>query len=108
MPAFSSARAGSRPSYCGRPGTLVAFHPVGFGCAAFIRSTVVIVDDVYSVAGTTHWRRRGLTCDGSVAIASFDRQLDSGYSQGVRTFRRQLMAAKLRVLTPAAGATPSG
>jgi hypothetical protein len=88
---------------------VVAFHPVGFpGRTAFIRSTAVIVDDVYSLVGATHWRRRGFTFDGSVAIASFDRQLDSGYSRGVRTFRRQLMAAKLRVPAPAAGVTPSG
>lgn len=88
---------------------VAVFHPVGFpGRTAFIRSTVVFVDDVYSLVGATHWRRRGMTFDGSVAIASFDRQLDSGYSRNVRAARRQLMAAKLRVPAPSAGATPSG
>jgi hypothetical protein len=88
---------------------VVAFHPNGFGGRnGSIRSTVVIIDDVYALAGATHWRRRGMTFDGSVAIASFDRQMEAGYSRGVRAFRRQLMAAKLRVQAPAAGATPSG
>jgi hypothetical protein len=88
---------------------VAAFHPVGFpGRTAFVRSTAVIVDDVYAFVGATHWRRRGMTFDGSAAIASFDRQLESGYSRNVRAFRRQLMAAKLRVQTPAAGATPPG
>jgi len=88
---------------------VAAFHPNGLGGRnAAIRSTVVIVDDVYALVGAAHWRRRGMTFDGSVAIASFDRQLEAGYSRGVRAFRRGLMAAKLRVQAPAAGATPSG
>ncbi len=47
-----------------------------------------------------------MTFDGSTAIASFDRQMESGYSKGVRTFRRLLMATKLGVAVPAGG-TPS-
>ena len=60
----------------------------------------MIVDDVWCLCGATHWRRRGLTFDGSVAVASFDRQMENGYSKKVRAFRRALMAAKLAVEAP--------
>ncbi len=87
------------------PDRVVAFHPVGFpGRTAFIRSTSVIVDDVWALVGAMHFRRRGMSFDGSVAVASFDRQLDNGYSRNVRAFRRALMAAKLAVEAPFTGA----
>jgi hypothetical protein len=34
------------------------------------------------------------------AIASFDRQMDTGYSRGVRAYRRALMAAKMAIAAP--------
>lgn len=87
------------------PDRVAVFHPVGFpGRTAFIRTTCVIVDDVWSLVGATHFRRRGMTFDGSAAVASFDRQMDNGYSKNVRAFRRALMAAKMAIPTPAAGA----
>jgi len=83
---------------------VVAFHPVGFpGRTAFIRTTTVIVDDIWCMSGSTHFRRRGLTFDGSVAIASFDRQMDNGYSKKVRAYRRNLMAAKMAITIPTTG-----
>jgi hypothetical protein len=83
------------------PDRVAIFHPVGFpGRTAFIRTTSVIVDDVWALVGAAHFRRRGMTFDGSVAIASFDRQLDEGYSKKVRDYRRALMAAKMRVPIP--------
>ncbi|MET0178905.1 MAG: hypothetical protein ABW194_00285, partial [Novosphingobium sp.] len=85
------------------PQRVAAFHPRGFpGRWAQLRTTTVIVDDVWSLTGATHFRRRGMTFDGSVAVASFDRAIDRGYSTKVRDFRRQLMAAKLLV-TPTDG-----
>jgi len=85
------------------PDRFAIFHPVGFsGRPAFIRSTTVIVDDVWCLTGATHFRRRGMTFDGSAAIASFDPQMDNGYSRKVRAHRRNLMAAKLSVPAPAA------
>jgi hypothetical protein len=91
------------------PDRVALFHPVGFpGRTAFIRTTSVIVDDVWSLVGTSHFRRRGMTFDGSSAIASFDRQLEHGYSLKVRQYRRRLMAAKLRVEAPAPGTAPTG
>jgi len=90
------------------PDRVAVFHPVGFpGRTAFIRTTSVIVDDVWCLVGAAHWRRRGMTFDGSTAIASFDRQMQNGYSSGVRNFRRFLMAAKLGVI-PLVGGLPSG
>jgi hypothetical protein len=91
------------------PERVALFHPVGFpGRTAFLRTTSVIVDDVWCLVGATHFRRRGMTFDGSAAIASFDRQLEHGYSLGVRAYRRALMAAKLGIQPPAPGAAPSG
>jgi hypothetical protein len=88
------------------PERVAVFHPVGFpGRTAFTRTTTVIIDDVWCLVGATHWRRRGLTFDGSVAVASFDRQMDNGYSNKVRAFRRQLMAAKLGIPTPTGSPT---
>jgi hypothetical protein len=90
------------------PDRVALFHPVGFpGRPAFIRTTTVIVDDVWCLSGATHFRRRGFTFDGSVAITSFDRQLQRGYSKNVRAFRRALMAAKMNIAPPV-GPTPSG
>ena len=83
------------------PDRVAVFHPVGFpGRTAFIRTTSIIVDDVWCLSGATHFRRRGMTFDGSVAIASFDRQMDTGYSRGVRAYRRALMAAKMAIAAP--------
>ncbi|MFN8477779.1 MAG: hypothetical protein U0074_08200 [Kouleothrix sp.] len=88
---------------------VVAFHPVGFpGRAAQIRTTSVIVDDVWCMVGTSHWRRRGMTFDGAADVVSFDRAFEDGYSKKVRAFRRALIAAKLGVAAPASGAAPSG
>jgi hypothetical protein len=85
------------------------FHPVGFpGRVAYIRTTSMIVDDVWCLVGATHFRRRGMTFDGSAAIASFDRQITDGYSTKVRNYRRALMAAKMNIPAPAPGQPLSG
>ncbi len=91
------------------PGRVAAFSPVGFpGRASAIRSTVVLVDDVYASVGTSHLRRRGMTFDGGVDIASIDRQLDGwGVSASIAAFRQQLVAAKLGVASPVTAAATS-
>lgn len=90
------------------PDRVSVFHPAGFpGRTAFIRTTTVIVDDVWCLVGATHWRRRGMTFDGSAAVASFDRQIENCYSKKVSAFRRALMAAKLGIQMPSAGAVAS-
>lgn len=91
------------------PGRVVAFHPLGFpGRFAALRTTTVIVDDVWSLTGATHFRRRGLTFDGSAAVASFDRTIEAGYSRKVRGQRIALMAAKLGIAARDAGGAPRG
>jgi hypothetical protein len=75
---------------------------------AYVRTTSIVVDDVWCLVGATHFRRRGMTFDGSAAIASFDRQITGGYSTKVRNYRRALMAAKLNVPAPGGGQPLSG
>jgi hypothetical protein len=88
---------------------VAAFHPIGFpGRTAVLRSTVVIVDDVYACVGTSHWRRRGMTFDGGCDVASIDRQLGpDGRSVAIKRYRQELMAAKLGINVPNAPATSS-
>lgn len=77
---------------------VAAFHPIGFpGRPTAIRSTVVIVDDVFCLVGTSHFRRRGMTFDGGVDIASIDRSIAKSYSAGIARFRQELMANKIGV-----------
>ena len=88
---------------------VAAFHPIGFpGRSAVLRSTVVIVDDVYACVGTSHWRRRGMTFDGGCDVASIDRQLGpDGRSAAIKRFRQELLAAKLGIDIPNAPSTSS-
>ncbi|MEM7056369.1 MAG: hypothetical protein AAF557_02155 [Pseudomonadota bacterium] len=87
------------------PGRVVAFHPGGFpGRATKVPGTTVVVDDVYSFTGATHLRRRGVSFDGSAAIASMDHAISAGVSTKVRAQRIASMAARLDVRpTDAAG-----
>ena len=102
MEAFGNLQAAAKDR-------VLLFHPVGFpGRTAYVRTTWVIVDDVWCLVGATHFRRRGMTFDGSAAIASFDRQITDGYSTKVRNYRRALMAEKMNVPAPAAGMPLSG
>lgn len=87
---------------------VAVFHPRGFpGRWAQLRTTSVIVDDVWCLAGATHFRRRGLTFDGSAAVASLDRDIDAGYSRKIRAYRRDLMAAKLGIRPVDAAGLPT-
>jgi len=102
MEAFSELQAVAKDR-------VLLFHPVGFpGRVAYIRTTSIVVDDVWCLVGATHFRRRGMTFDGSAAIASFDRQITDGYSTKVRRYRRALMAAKMNIPAPAPGQPLNG
>ncbi|MBD1874507.1 hypothetical protein H6F75_13525 [Nodosilinea sp. FACHB-131] len=80
---------------------VAAFHPIGFpGRSAVLRSTTVIVDDIWCLVGTSHFRRRGMTFDGGVDVVSMDRSIAEGYSAGISRFRQELMAAKLGIDVP--------
>jgi len=85
---------------------VAAFHPIGFpGRSVVGRSTVVLVDDVYALVGTSHWRRRGMTFDGGCDVATLDRRLDDrGASSAVARFRQSLMASRLGIPQPASAA----
>ncbi|MGD1859189.1 MAG: hypothetical protein ACFB0E_04370 [Leptolyngbyaceae cyanobacterium] len=83
------------------PDRVAAFHPVGFpGRSTAIRSTTIIVDDIWCIVGTSHLRRRGMTFDGGVDVVSFDREVVNGYSSQIARFRQLLMATKLGVTEP--------
>jgi hypothetical protein len=88
---------------------IAAFHPIGFpGRPTVIRSTVVIVDDVWALIGTSHFRRRGMTFDGAVDVVSIDRAFNArGTSVGIARFRQELLANKLGVSVPSGPATSS-
>jgi hypothetical protein len=79
-----------------------AFQPIGFpGRPVAIRSTVVIVDDVWALVGTSHFRRRGMTFDGGCDVVSIDRALNArGTSSAIARFRQEIMAARLGVSVP--------
>ena len=77
---------------------VVSFHPVGFpGRPSRLESTVVIVDDVWAMVGSSTIRRRGLTFDGGSDLVFTDTDLVNGRSPTIANFRRQLMAARLGV-----------
>lgn len=87
---------------------VVAFHPGAFpGRAARLQGTTVVVDDVYSLTGATHLRRRGISFDGSAAVASVDHTIAQGYSAKVRNQRIQSMAGRLGVVPRDASGLPS-
>ena len=72
------------------------FHPAaGRDRALDLAATAVVVDDVYTMVGTTHLWRRGLSFDRSVAAAVFDERLTLGRPTAVRTFRLALLAQRL-------------
>jgi hypothetical protein len=85
---------------------VVAFHPVGFpGRASLIRTTSVVVDDVWALVGTSHWRRRGLTFDEGVDVVGLDKKFDTtGVSAKIRRYRRSLLAGILQ--TPVSPPAP--
>jgi hypothetical protein len=77
---------------------VVSFHPVGFpGRPTRLESTVVIVDDVWALVGSSTFRRRGLTFDGGGDLVFTDVELVNGRSPAIATFRRQLMALRLGI-----------
>jgi len=77
---------------------VVAFHSIGFpGRPSRLESTVVIVDDVWALIGSSAFRRRGLTFDGGSDIVLTDTELLGGASPALVGFRRRLMADRLGV-----------
>jgi hypothetical protein len=86
-----------------RPRVVVA-HPVGApGRPLVIRTTTVIVDDVWLITGSSSLSRRGLTFDGANDVVLVDWALDRGAGFSIRAHRKALMAAHLGVSAGTAG-----
>jgi hypothetical protein len=86
-----------------RPRVVIA-HPVGIpGRPLVIRTTTVIVDDVWCLSGASTLTRRGLTFDGATDVVLVDWQIDRGASAAIRAHRKALMGMHLGV-----GPTPVG
>lgn len=88
---------------------VAAFHPIGFpGRDTVGRSTTVLVDDVYAVVGTSHWRRRGMSFDGGCDVATLDRRLDDrGVGPTIAAFRQRLLASRLGIAVPTSASNTS-
>ncbi|MEZ6062520.1 MAG: hypothetical protein R3C19_19430 [Planctomycetaceae bacterium] len=76
------------------PERVVAFHPIGFpGRPSRIEATTVVVDDTWALVGSSTFRRRGLTFDGSSDVVFTDTNLRQHVSPDIARFRRDLLAA---------------
>src|SRR6266487_913970 len=70
---------------------VVAFHPVGFpGRPSRLESSVVIVDDVWAMVGSSTFRRRGLTFDGGIFFLMIRLHPSSTLFPDTALFRRRL------------------
>jgi hypothetical protein len=83
---------------------VVVYHPLGFpGRPEVIRGTLITIDDVWALEGTSSFSRRGLTFDGSVDVCFLDRQFREGVSAAIAERRRRALARTLGVTPPDAG-----
>jgi hypothetical protein len=67
------------------------------GRPARLDSTLVIVDDVWAMIGSSAFRRRGLTFDGGSDLVFTDTVLHNGVCSSIRDLRRKVMAARLGI-----------
>jgi hypothetical protein len=90
------------------PERVTLFHPMGFpGRPLRLMHTVVVVDDLWLFVGSGSFTRRGLTFDGNLSVALFDRRIEGGRSQAIRNFRRQLLENHLASTPPPGGPVPA-
>src|SRR5436853_7789318 len=77
---------------------VAAFHPIGFpGRFSRLESTVVIVDDLWAMVGSSTFRRRGLTFDSGRDLVVTDFDAVEGASLMITAFRSQFMAYRLGI-----------
>lgn len=77
---------------------VVSFHPIGFpGRPSRLESQVVIVDDEWAMIGSSSFRRRGLTFDGSSDLVLTDLERSGGVAPSIAAFRKTLMATRLGI-----------
>lgn len=75
---------------------VVVFHPMGFpGRPSALENQVVIVDDQWMLLGSSTFRRRGLTFDGSTDMVMTDFDTETGVSPTIRDFRKSLLFSRL-------------
>lgn len=75
---------------------VVVFHPLGFpGRPSFLENQVVIVDDLWMLLGSSTFRRRGLTFDGSTDLVMTAYDTEAGVSPVIRNFRKTLLRTRL-------------
>jgi hypothetical protein len=90
--------AGDLPAPGGTRPRVVVAHPMGMpGRPLVVRTTTVIVDDVWLITGTSSLSRRGLTFDGANDVVLTDWLLDRGAGSAIRAHRKALMGAHLGV-----------
>jgi hypothetical protein len=90
--------AGDLPAPGGTRPRVVVAHPMGMpGRPLVIRTTTVVVDDVWLITGSSSLSRRGLTFDGANDVVLADWSLDRGGGSSIRAHRKALMAAHLGV-----------
>ena len=77
---------------------VLVFHPIGFpGRPSNISSQTMVVDDVWAMVGSSAFRRRGLTFDGSndLIFTGYERVL--GKCPSIVSFRKNLLAQRLGI-----------
>jgi hypothetical protein len=79
---------------------VVTFHPMGFpGRPSALENQVVIVDDQWMLLGSSTFRRRGLTFDGSTDLVMTAYDTEAGVSPVIRDFRKHLLRSRLALGT---------
>ncbi len=77
---------------------VVAFHPYGFpGVDSNIETNAIIVDDQWALLGSSSFRRRGLTFDGSSDLVFTELERVRGASPKIKAFRKSIFAARLGI-----------
>lgn len=80
------------------PKQIVAFHPIGFpGRPANLEQHIVIVDDQWALLGSSAFRRRGLTFDGSSDLVFTDFDRSKGSAGSIAALRKNLMMQRLGI-----------
>jgi hypothetical protein len=75
---------------------VVVFHPLGFpGRPSLLENQVVVVDDRWMLLGSSTFRRRGFTFDGSTDLVMTAYDGERGVSPVIRDFRKDLLRARL-------------
>ena len=89
------------------PDRVLAYHPIGFpGRPLHLNTNVIIVDDIWALIGSSSFRRRGFTFDGSVDIVCFDKNLSNGRGASMQNLRKGLMQVHLNQNNTVSGAFP--